>query len=182
MFMLTAYLVLLCEFFWEFSIFRFCRPLVDIYWHPLLIHQLHTTRWQRYAIFSGNCSYPPTFCLVYSIVARAWIHKCPSGRARHVYNSIWANWKRTNIKKNDVITLYLPRHRNTCKFQSGRKLYPRHYTFVWLFRKEVVPGSSTRQWALEVFSQSLALFSVCLWIKLLCGVTTAVLGCWYLVR
>ena len=37
MFMLTAYRVLLCEFFWEFSIFRFCRPLVDIYWHPLLI-------------------------------------------------------------------------------------------------------------------------------------------------
>ena len=36
-FMLVAYLVLLCEFFWEFSIFHFCRPLVDIYWHPLLI-------------------------------------------------------------------------------------------------------------------------------------------------
>ena len=35
-FMLIAYLVLLCEFFWEFSIFHFCRPLVDIYWHPLL--------------------------------------------------------------------------------------------------------------------------------------------------
>ena len=35
-FMLIAYLVLLCEFFWEFSIFQFCRPLVDIYWHPLL--------------------------------------------------------------------------------------------------------------------------------------------------
>ena len=34
--MLTAYLVLLCEFFWEFSIYHFCRPLVDIYWHPLL--------------------------------------------------------------------------------------------------------------------------------------------------
>ena len=36
-FMLIAYLVLLCEFFWEFSIFQFCRPLVDIYWHPLLM-------------------------------------------------------------------------------------------------------------------------------------------------
>ena len=36
-FMLIAYLVLLCEFFGEFSIFHFCRPLVDIYWHPLLI-------------------------------------------------------------------------------------------------------------------------------------------------
>ena len=35
-FMLIAYLVLLCEFFWEFSIFHFCRPPVDIYWHPLL--------------------------------------------------------------------------------------------------------------------------------------------------
>ena len=35
-FMLIAYLVLLCKFFWEFSIFHFCRPLVDIYWHPLL--------------------------------------------------------------------------------------------------------------------------------------------------
>ena len=35
-FMLIAYLVLLCEFFWEFSIFHFCRPLVDIYWHPHL--------------------------------------------------------------------------------------------------------------------------------------------------
>ena len=35
-FMLIAYLVLLCECFWEFSIFHFCRPLVDIYWHPLL--------------------------------------------------------------------------------------------------------------------------------------------------
>ena len=34
-FMLIAYLVLLCEFFWEFSIFHFCRPLVDIYWHLL---------------------------------------------------------------------------------------------------------------------------------------------------
>ena len=38
-FMLIAYLVLLCEFFWEFSIFQFCRPLVDIYWHPLLRKQ-----------------------------------------------------------------------------------------------------------------------------------------------
>ena len=90
--------------------------------------------------------------------------------------------QKLTLNKNDVITLYLPRHRNTCKFQSGRKLYPRHYTFVWVFRKEVVPGTSTRHWALEVFSQSLALFSVCLWIKLFCGVTTAVLGCWYLVR
>ena len=36
-FMLIAYLVLLCEFFGEFSIFHFCRYLVDIYWHPLLI-------------------------------------------------------------------------------------------------------------------------------------------------
>ena len=35
--MLTAYLELLCEFFWEFAIFHFCRPLVDIYWHPLLM-------------------------------------------------------------------------------------------------------------------------------------------------
>ena len=35
-FMLIAYVVLLCEVFWEFSIFHFCRPLVDIYWHPLL--------------------------------------------------------------------------------------------------------------------------------------------------
>ena len=35
-FMLIAYLVLLCEFFWEFLIFHFCRPLVDIYRHPLL--------------------------------------------------------------------------------------------------------------------------------------------------
>ena len=34
--MLISYLVLLCEFFWELSIFHFCRPLVDIYWHPLL--------------------------------------------------------------------------------------------------------------------------------------------------
>ena len=33
--MLTAYLVPLCEFFWEFSIFHFCRPLFDIYWHLL---------------------------------------------------------------------------------------------------------------------------------------------------
>ena len=35
-FMLIAYLALLCEFFWEFSIFHICRPLVDIYWHQLL--------------------------------------------------------------------------------------------------------------------------------------------------
>ena len=34
--MIAAYLVLLCEFFWEFSIFHFCRPLVDIWWHLLL--------------------------------------------------------------------------------------------------------------------------------------------------
>ena len=34
--MLIAYLVLLCEFFWEFSISHCCRPQVDIYWHPLL--------------------------------------------------------------------------------------------------------------------------------------------------
>ena len=40
--MLTAYLVLLCEFFWEFSIFHFCRPLV-IYWHLLLIR--HRNLW-----------------------------------------------------------------------------------------------------------------------------------------
>ena len=39
-FMLIAYLVLLCEFFWEISIFQFCRPLVDIYWHPLLSSKL----------------------------------------------------------------------------------------------------------------------------------------------
>ena len=39
-FMLIAYLVLLCELFWEFSIFHFCRPLVHIYWHPLLIRFL----------------------------------------------------------------------------------------------------------------------------------------------
>ena len=32
-FMLTACLVLLSKFFWEFSIFHFCRPLVDICWH-----------------------------------------------------------------------------------------------------------------------------------------------------
>ena len=30
-FMLIAYLMLLCEFFCEFSIFHFRRPLVDIY-------------------------------------------------------------------------------------------------------------------------------------------------------
>ena len=39
-FMSITYLVLLCEFFWEFSIFHFCRPLVDIYWHPLLSTEL----------------------------------------------------------------------------------------------------------------------------------------------
>ena len=79
----------------------------------------------------GNFN-PPTFCLVYSIVARAWIHKCPSDRARHVYNSIWANWKkkRTNVNKNDFITLYLPRHRiyisDTLLHESfERKLFQR---------------------------------------------------------
>ena len=41
-FMLIAYLVLLCEFFWEFSFFHFCRPLVDIYWHPLLSMSIHS--------------------------------------------------------------------------------------------------------------------------------------------
>jgi len=35
-FMLTPYLVLLSEFFGEFSIFDFCRHLVDIYRHLLL--------------------------------------------------------------------------------------------------------------------------------------------------
>ena len=35
-FILTAYLVLYCEFFWEFSIFHFFRPLVAIYRHPPL--------------------------------------------------------------------------------------------------------------------------------------------------
>ena len=50
-FMLIAYLVLLCEFFWEFSIFQFCRPLVDIYWHPLL--RCFNTVFQRlYRYFS----------------------------------------------------------------------------------------------------------------------------------
>ena len=40
--MLIAYLVLLCEFFGEFSIFLLCRPLVDIYWHPLLkCHEIY---------------------------------------------------------------------------------------------------------------------------------------------
>ena len=42
-FVLIAYLVLLCEFFWEFSIFQFCRPLVDIYWHPLLSLLMYDT-------------------------------------------------------------------------------------------------------------------------------------------
>ena len=35
-FMLIAYLVLPWSFFWELLIFHFCRPQVDIYWHPLL--------------------------------------------------------------------------------------------------------------------------------------------------
>ena len=48
--------------------------------------KIHSNAYVRLGNFN-----PPTFCLVYSIVARAWIHKCPSGRARHVYNSIWAN-------------------------------------------------------------------------------------------
>ena len=39
-FVLAAYLVLLCEFFWEFSTFRFCRRLVDISGHPLLKRNL----------------------------------------------------------------------------------------------------------------------------------------------
>ena len=42
-FMLIAYLVLLCEFFLGFSIFHFFRPLVDIYWHPLLSKFLRRT-------------------------------------------------------------------------------------------------------------------------------------------
>ena len=37
--MLIAYPGLLCEFFWEFSIFHFCRPQVYINWHPLLSAQ-----------------------------------------------------------------------------------------------------------------------------------------------
>jgi len=48
-FLLIADLVLLCEFFWEFSIFHFCRPLVDIYWHPLLMFHLKT--FKKYDFF-----------------------------------------------------------------------------------------------------------------------------------
>ena len=35
-FMLIAYLVLPCAFFWELLIFHVCRPQVNIYGHPLL--------------------------------------------------------------------------------------------------------------------------------------------------
>ena len=55
--MLTAYLMLLCEFFWEFSIFHFCRPLVDIYWHPVLI--LVLLLWRR-CLSHKKCMYGKT--------------------------------------------------------------------------------------------------------------------------
>ena len=47
-FMLIAYLVLLCEFIWEFSIFHSCRPLVDIYWHPLLSRRFLNQNYPKY--------------------------------------------------------------------------------------------------------------------------------------
>ena len=75
--------------------------------------------------------------------------------------------------------MYLPRHSNTCKFLSGRKLYLRHYTFacLWVFRKEIVPESSTRHWALEVLSQSLTgFFFVLVNIELLCGIVATGYG------
>ena len=43
-FMLIAYLVLLHELFWEFSIFQFCGRQVDIYGHLLLITFLETCK------------------------------------------------------------------------------------------------------------------------------------------
>ena len=58
-FVLAAYLVLLCEFFWEFSIFRFCRPLVDIYWHPLLRFFCFMTILREIWILP---IYPPIWC------------------------------------------------------------------------------------------------------------------------
>ena len=61
----------------------------------------------------GNFN-PPTFCLVYSIVARAWIHKCPSGRPRHVYNSIWANWKKEPTLIKTTLSLSTCHATETC--------------------------------------------------------------------
>ena len=60
--MLIAYLVLLCDFFWEFSIFHFCRPLVDIYWHPLLriLQEIFFNQKHMLDIFWGICTTPPS--------------------------------------------------------------------------------------------------------------------------
>ena len=42
------------NFFWEFSIFHFCRPLVDIYWHLLKVSEIQklskVTDFQKLAI------------------------------------------------------------------------------------------------------------------------------------
>ena len=54
-FMLIAYLVLLFECFWEFSIFHFCRPLVDSYWHPLLkCSQVNVEIIETFSKFGGH--------------------------------------------------------------------------------------------------------------------------------
>ena len=88
---------------WRNSKIHDCQPILENYRHWLLSQQrgnpdrkqatVPVKIYSNVYVRLGNFN-PPTFCLVYSIVARAWIHKCPSGRPRHVYNSIWANWNK----------------------------------------------------------------------------------------
>ena len=80
--MLIAYLVLLCEFFWEFSIFHFCRPPVDIYWHPLwssVIYRFIPSFFRRYSgcyFLLPGCKWTEEFQSGFSIVCIRFAFHC----------------------------------------------------------------------------------------------------------
>ena len=101
-FMLIAYLVLLCEFFWEFSIFRFCRPLVDIYWHPLLSSCLTQSLWNSCIKISETLS----FGYLYDLLKYTKRHAFEKGNIQTRDKELWQSlrvWTR-GINKQQLKT------------------------------------------------------------------------------
>ena len=95
-FMLIAYLVLLCEFFWEFSIFQFFRPLVDIYWHPLIICAMEIQKIHVVVhIFSGFALFTESECIAeLNPSASCW----PLTRCILIYQQTGANQNTVHLK------------------------------------------------------------------------------------
>ena len=113
-FMLIAYLVVLCEFFWEFSIFQFCRPLVDIYWHPLLKFRLQT--WQNgsfgnsflLCFFSSNVDKIIQNCWKYLF----WGKRTPTCNQVRYYNVLGICCSQEPTNRFCWLTLWYKPHKN----------------------------------------------------------------------